>query len=191
VEHAKDWPKSVAKRVGQRVAYFRAQATDERGRKLTAQALADRCAGLGLPLGRPTIAKLEKGLRETITVGELHVLAKALNVSPADLVFPVGEAAEVEILPGEHMATWDAVLWSSGFAEQPGRPDEDYQGVIHLYQVHHVIMQEWRGRWAGPSAERMGVTGLRRVRKEIKDRGLLLPPLPPELAYIDNGEPDE
>jgi hypothetical protein len=191
VEHAKDWPKSVAKQIGARIAYFREQARDERGRKLTAQGLAARCTELGLPIGRPAIAKMERGLRDTITVTELHVLAKALNVSPADLMFPLGQAAEVEVLPGEHVDTWDAVLWFSGFAEKPGRPDEDDEGVVHLYQVHHVIMQEWRGRWAGPSAERMGVTGLRRVRAEIQRRGLLLPPLPPDLAYVDNGEPDE
>jgi transcriptional regulator with XRE-family HTH domain len=189
VEHAKDWPKSIAKLVGQRIAYFREQARDERGRKLTVQALANRCAELGLPLGRPTIAKLENGLRETITVGELHVLAKALGVSPADLVLPLGQAAEVEVLPGQHMDTWDAVLWFSGFADRPSLPPEDYAGVVQLYQLHHVILQEFRGgRWAGPSAERMGVTALRAVRPAMRERGLLLPELPPGLAYVDNGD---
>lgn len=189
MEHAKDWPKSVAKQAGERIAYFRERTRDERGRKLTAQALSDKCADLGLPIGRPAIAKLERGLRETITVGELYVLAKALSVSPADLVFPLGQAADVEVLPGEHMGTWDAVLWFSGFASSPGLADEDYEGVVHLYQVHHVILQDWRGgQWAGPSAERNGVIGLRHVRADMRRRGLLLPELPAGLAYVDSGE---
>jgi transcriptional regulator with XRE-family HTH domain len=205
VEHAKDWPASVAKRVGERVAFFRAQATDERGRKLTAQALADRCGELGLPLGRPTIAKLEKGLRETITVGEVQILAKALDVSPADLVFPIGQAAEVEVLPGQHVDTWDAVQWFSGFADRPGVPADDGAGLVHLYQLHHVILQEWpkpfqgwvddpgheayRNAWA--ASERMAVASLRTVRATMRERGLVLPTLPPHLAYVDNGEPGE
>jgi transcriptional regulator with XRE-family HTH domain len=192
VEHAKDWPKSVAKQVGQRVAYFRERSRDERGRKLTAQALADKCEELGVHLGRPTIAKLEKGLRETITVGELHALAKALSVSPADLVFPVGQAADVEVLPGQRMDTWDAVLWFSGFAAQPGGRAPNGEGVIHLYQSHHAILREgYAGKpfWAeGPAAEQVTAAALRAVRTAMRERGLLLPELPPELAYVDNGD---
>lgn len=197
MEHAKDWPKSVAKRVGERVAFFRARATDERGRKLTAQALADRCKDLGVPLARPTIAKLEKGLRETITVGELHVLAKALSVSPADLVFPLGEAAEVEVLPGQHTDTWDAVQWFSGLAPLPGLSADDGAGVVHLYQQHHAIVTDWefvQGLLQDPdsalhktaaSAQRTTVTGLRIVRAAMRDRGLILPELPSGLAFVD------
>jgi transcriptional regulator with XRE-family HTH domain len=192
VEHAKDWPKSVAKRVGKRVAYFRARATDERGHKLTAQALANRCTDLGLPLGRPTIAKLEKGLRETITVGELQVLAKALSVSPADLVFPLGQAADVEVLPGEYVGTWDAVQWFSG-SRMPHRPADGEASLIHLYQLHDVILQEWwpAEKAAGPGGKHLVADMLRTVRTDMRRRDLLLPDLPPSLAYIDNGEPDE
>jgi hypothetical protein len=203
VEHAKDWPKSVAKQVGARIAYFRERARDERGRRLTAQALADRCTALGLPVGRPAIAKMERGLRDTITVAELHVLAKALNVSPADLVFPLGQAAEVEVLPGEHTGTWDAVLWFSGLTMRPGRPGHDGSSVVHLYEQHYSIVLDWQflqGQLADPDSElrklaaanqRTTVTALRAVRAAMRDRDLLPPPLPPELAQVDNGEPGE
>lgn len=188
MEHAQDWPARVAAQVGERIAYFRASATDARGRKLTAQALADRCADLGLPLGRPTIAKLEKGLRQSITVAEVAVLAKALNVSPADLIFPLGKSATVEVLPGQHSGTWDAVQWFSGFAHQPGlTPTEDYEGVVHLYQVHQVIMDDWRTGKA-QEAERLATRWLQAVRTEMRRRDLLPPELPPELAYVDNGD---
>lgn len=191
MEHAKDWPKSVAKQIGARIAYFRELARDDRGRKLTAQALADRCTDLGLPIGRPAIAKMERGLRDTITVAELEIIARALNVSPADLMFPLGQAAEVEVLPGQHVDTWDAVLWWSGFAHQRSlTPTEDYAGIVHLYQVHQLILDDWRSPKA-QEAERVARRWLQAVRAEMKRRELMLPPLPPSLAYVDNGEPDE
>lgn len=192
MEHAKDWSKSVAKQVGHRVAYFRERARDERGRKLTVQALADRTRDLGLELKRPTIAKLENGLRESVSVAELSILAKALDVSPADLVFPIGQAADVEVLPDQHMDTWKAVLWFSGFAAQPGGKKQHGNGVVHLYQLHDALLREaWGGKpfWAeSPATERITAAALRPVRTTMRERGLLLPPLPPELAYIDNGQ---
>ncbi len=84
---------------------------------MTAQALAAACADLGLPIGRVVIANLERGHRETITVGELMVLAAALGVPPVTLVFPVGEAGEVEYLPGRTEDAWDAALWFAGDAK--------------------------------------------------------------------------
>jgi hypothetical protein len=204
VEHAKDWPKSVAKQVGARIAYFREGARDERGRKLTAQALADRCTELGLPIGRPAIAKMERGLRDTITVAELEVIARALKVSPADLMFPLGQAANVEVLPGEHMDTWDAVQWFSGLAPKPGRPPEGYEGVVHLYQLHHVILTNWltAPRMGYPprteqeqairdsqvAASEISEAALRSVRADMRKRGLLPPRLPESVTWIDNGQ---
>ena len=101
----------MAKQVGKRIAYFRERARDERGRKLTAKALADKCTELGLPIGRPAIAKMERGLRDTITVtGAGSDRARPERV-PADLMFPLGQRETVELMPGEHMDTWEAVLW--------------------------------------------------------------------------------
>lgn len=189
MERGNDWTVRVAKEVGKRVAYFRELATDDRGRPLSVQALSDRCGKLGLPLGRPAISKLENGLRQSITVDETIVLARALNVSPADLVFPLGQSSSYELLPGQHTGTWEAVLWFSGMAAEPGQPADDDAGVVHLYQLHAVILQEWRGgRAAGPSSERMAVAALRTVRAEMRKRALLLPELPSWLAWVDNGD---
>lgn len=84
---------------------------------MTAQALADRCTELGLPLDRAVIAKLEKGHRQTITVGEILVLAKALEVPPLLLIFPIGQRDLTEVLPGRTVGVWDAAKWFTG--EQP------------------------------------------------------------------------
>lgn len=97
---------------------------------MTAQALADRCAALGYPLDRTVIAKLEKGLRQTVTVADLLVLAKALEVPPLALVFPVGYEGEVEVLPGrmEHPIT--ALRWASGEGFLPEEGAEDRRAEL-------------------------------------------------------------
>ncbi|MFB6567362.1 helix-turn-helix domain-containing protein [Streptomyces noursei] len=109
-----DWNQRIARRVGQEVARARQYTTDENGRRMSAQALADRCAELGHPLDRSVIAKLERGIRQSVSVADLLVLAKALDLPPLALVFPVGYEEEVEVLPGrsEHPVT--GLRWASG-----------------------------------------------------------------------------
>ncbi len=100
--------------IGTRVAYYRKRATRPDGKKLTVQALADRCSALGLPLGRVTIAKLESGLRQGITPAEVLVLAAALDVAPTDLLLPIAGSATTEALPGLRVGTWEALQWFDG-----------------------------------------------------------------------------
>lgn len=109
-----EFAESIAARVGRRVEYFRTGGRSGGRGKLTVQGLADRCTDLGLQLDRSVIAKLEKGLRQTITIGEILVLARALDVPPVLLVFPIGHDAEVEVLPDQVVSTWDAAKWFAG-----------------------------------------------------------------------------
>jgi transcriptional regulator with XRE-family HTH domain len=198
VEQGTDWSAKVAAGVGERVAYFRALATDDHGRKLTAQGLADRCDRLGLPIGRPTIAKLEKGLRQTITVGEVQVLASALGVPPILLLFPLGHAEKVEVLPGRYVETLDAVTWFTGSGDA---------GDVELFKTHRTLVDHWPAGQKGPVPTAIFVEsmteaeqknwrdanivqrGLRQARAAMRARGLTPPGLPAELAWIDNGEP--
>ena len=100
--------------IGERVARFRKRAADVNGKQMTVQALADRCAELGLPLGRLTITKLERGNRQAVTPAEVMVLAVALEVPPVELIFPVGQSEYVEILPGRKVPALDGLRWFSG-----------------------------------------------------------------------------
>src|ERR1035438_6536333 len=100
--------------IGERVARFRKRAADANGKQMTVQALADRCAELGLPLGRLTITKLERGNRQAVTPAEVMVLALALEVPPVELIFPVGQSEDVEILPGRKVPPLDGLRWFSG-----------------------------------------------------------------------------
>jgi transcriptional regulator with XRE-family HTH domain len=128
VEQDRDWSAKIAAQVGRQIAHFRAKGFAQ-GKRMTAQGLADRCAELGLPLDRAVIAKLEKGLRQTITVGEVLVLAKALGVPPLLLVFPVGQQALTEALPGRAVPTWNAAKWFAG--DDP------------LFREHHEELGIW------------------------------------------------
>jgi hypothetical protein len=159
VEQDSDWSIRVTAIIGQRVAQFRERKA-ESGKKMTVQALADRCAALGLPIGRVTITKLERGLRQAITPGEVFVLAAALEVSPIDLLLPVGQEETVEILPGVRTAALDAVRWVVGdFSLRTdadgrlrldrdgnpilGRPDPGDESDASLVRRHSILLYNW------------------------------------------------
>ena len=125
MEHEEGWAIRLAADIGRSVAYHRSGEPGAQGRRMSAQALADRCAELGLPIGRVAITKLENGIREKVSVAELLVLAAALEVPPVLLIFPVGREKAVEVLPARPLDPWHATLWLSGDARlariRPGR----------------------------------------------------------------------
>ena len=76
--------------IGDRVRSLRRQ------RRWTAQRLADECARAGLPsLTRGTLAKIESGVRKSVTAEELVVLARSLGVAVPDLLESVPAADAV------------------------------------------------------------------------------------------------
>ena len=91
-----DWPTQVARRVAREVRRHRQM----RQPRMSVQNLADLTAELGMEIPRSVLANLEGGRRDTISVAEVLVLAAALNVSPLELIFPVGFDEQMEILPG-------------------------------------------------------------------------------------------
>lgn len=99
--------KSIAKEVRRR----------RQALKMSTQQLADACAAQGFPIKRTVLSNLESGYRETITVPELIVLAKALEVAPIQLVYPIDAEPEVEVLPGHSVPTERAMLWFTGWLD--------------------------------------------------------------------------
>lgn len=74
---------TVTRGIADRVRQLRA----ERG--WSARRLADECARAGLStLTRGTIAKIESGVRKSVTAEELTVLARVLGVTPTELTAP-------------------------------------------------------------------------------------------------------
>lgn len=120
MEQDDEWPARLAASVGRQLAYYRARTSGEgKGGRMSAQALSDRCAALGHPIHRSVIAKLEKGIRPTISLAELLVLARAIGVTPVQLLFPIGLEELTEVLPGLTIGTWAAAKWFTGEQQFP------------------------------------------------------------------------
>ena len=213
MEHDPDWSVRLTADIGKRVAWFRQRATDADGKRLTVQALADRCAELGLPLARLTITKLERGLRQAITPAEIMVLAAALDVSPVELIFPVGRQNRTEVLPGIEGRTQDAAQWFAGdlnlnreaLAEGQfavSQPDIGEESAPRLLAVHDKLVEDWQAavdaaraemdedkarEWAGRMVPAT-VHALRLYRFFMRQRGMVLPELPPGLSAAGEDE---
>lgn len=127
-------------------------------RGLSAQQLADACSKYGLSMKRSVIANLESGRRPTLSLVELIVLAKVLQVAPVELVLPLGYESEIEILPGEVVNTWDAAKWFMGeepftVRDEDGQPHvreddlREWNRSVHpvvLYRHHDELISAWR-----------------------------------------------
>ena len=87
------WQEYLARTVGREVLRQRHR------RRLSAPQLADRTAELGVPVSRSVLAALEAGKRDTVTTGEVLVLAASLGVAPSELICPVGFDEQIELLP--------------------------------------------------------------------------------------------
>lgn len=202
MEREEGWAIRLAADIGRSVAYHRSGEPGAQGRRMSAQALADRCAELGLPIGRVAITKLENGIREKVSIAELLVLAAALEVPPVLLIFPVGREKAVEVLPARPLDPWHATLWLSGDArlsEDPAGPDVVTASNISAVPLHREHDRLTAGL-AGYTREsllnasdddssgrllRLGVGALRDVRAFIRELGLTPPALPPGLAWVD------
>lgn len=182
------------------------------------QALASRTAELGLPIGRPTLTKLESGTRQGISPAELLVLAAALEVAPVDLLIPVGHQAGFEILPRHVVDPWLALQWFDG--ELRVARESTAQGALTLLRAmgvtdetdvalvrrHDYFAQQWGRQFArlenfGDDPERVEFgrrmvreiqatyeEGLGIIRAEMTRREMLLPELP---EGMDLGEQPE
>lgn len=114
-----EWPARLARTMAGEVRRFR------QVRGMSAQQLADRCAELGMPIARSVLANFESGRRPTLSVAELLVIAQALRVPPAALVFPVGYQARIEVLPGRKIDTFQATQWFGGEGLEHTHPEAE------------------------------------------------------------------
>jgi hypothetical protein len=92
---------------------------------------------LGLPIARAVIANMETGRRHTLTVPELLVLARALDLSPVALLFRLGSHPTAEPLPGRTAPAWDAVKWATGEAPFPGEAPSESVTPTAFYDTEY------------------------------------------------------
>jgi len=121
------WPDTLMASVAAEVRRYRKR------RGWSAQQLADACAGAGLDFKRSVIANLESGRRPTLSVPELLVLGRVLDVPPALLLFPVGTSAEVPVSDDSSPSPWSALQWFVGEHPFPATTDS---GV-------HTEVRDW------------------------------------------------
>jgi transcriptional regulator with XRE-family HTH domain len=128
-------------------------------RGLSAQDLTDRCAELGFTFPRPVLSNLENGRREAVSVAELIILARALDVSPLQLVTPAGRQDAIELFPGDERPVWDAARWFTGEidleelnGQLPGIPLPGWQGNVDpveplpAFRRHDALVAAWRAQ---------------------------------------------
>jgi transcriptional regulator with XRE-family HTH domain len=214
----RDWAKGWTAQVAANML-----AARKRQGNMSAQALSDRCAELGYPIPRSTIQNLEIGRKESISVQEAVVLAQALMVPPILLLYPLGRAEGVEVLPGVDVSAWEAVQWFIGDRRLPlqtaGAADDlPEEWPIHYFRRQDRLLGEWNSvrqelrsaraqlgglDWQTPTdrpdlaqqklsevefleqrlrsvEERLGFD-----RRTMRDLGVDLGDLPPELKHVD------
>ena len=111
--------------------------------KLTFAELSARLEEIGRPIPVLGLRRIEKGDRR-VDVDDLLAIARALDVPPALLVYPLGVAGTVEVLPGEMHATWDAVKWFGGRAAFPGDPRSVEWAPVPLHEDHDRLVDDWQ-----------------------------------------------
>lgn len=170
---------------------------------MSAQRLSEACGELGLSIPRSVLANLESGRRETVSVAELLVLAAALEVPPLQLLFPVGYAEEVEPLPGVKVTPYDAVLWGRGLQLLEGLDGDEGEFLdwIDAFEQHeHTVSELLNPDWTPTPGNAEELEQFKRYTERLKDdllreraalrtNGRTPPPLPPELASLDERGP--
>jgi transcriptional regulator with XRE-family HTH domain len=203
---AEEWKARLVQAIAQQVRKVRL----ERG--ISVQRLADICTDeYGVPMKRSVLANFEGGRRPALSLVELIVIARILEVPPVHLLFPVGLQETTEVLPDKVVDTWAALKWFTG--ESPQLPDdqpsdtvESAAAPVRLFRRHDQIVSDWQRsnrqlremlattgsrpdphlvQLASQSLHQLGES-LQEVREQMRRRGLTPPAgLIPELTYID------
>ncbi|MFF1499483.1 helix-turn-helix domain-containing protein [Streptomyces sp. NPDC058316] len=203
-----DWSPSFTARVAEQMRRARKAAG------LTVAEAAEACASLGLAVPKTTITNLETGRRSSIDLAEFLILAEVYQVPPVSLLFPLGTDASVAVLPGREVPTWEAVSWFTGETplDKPA-PEGSARDVLDTYRAHSeaVTTALASTRLAKERRRKASITldaarrdalletaasyeqlafddcrELREFRDTMRERGLVPPALPTDLAFVDN-----
>lgn len=151
------WAGSIALRVGRNI---------QRARKssgMSAQHLSDGCGATGYPIPRSTIANLESGRKETVSLQELMVIGHVLGIPPMALLYAPQDIAEtVEVVPGVRVMSVDAAeMFSYGEATSStyGDLNAKASSLRNLEQTASMLKDRIRNVLSGevvPEAARIG-----------------------------------
>jgi transcriptional regulator with XRE-family HTH domain len=171
-----------------------------KARGLSLATVAERMTTLGRPMTLNSVSKIELQKRG-VDLDDLVALARALDVPPLVLVFPIGDKPTVELLPGYEVRPWTAARWFTGEqplpVEAPGEAWVDRQlgedSPAALYRMNDELIRRWLranrsvqesidlGRGASEVALELrdnALDDISRHRREMRRLGLEPDPLP-------------
>ncbi|GAV38307.1 hypothetical protein Saa2_01186 [Streptomyces acidiscabies] len=160
-----------------------------------------------------SVKNLETGRKTTLSLTDFLVLADVLTVPPVLLLFPLTALPETEVLPGRTVAPWEALIWFTGEdrTTAPGSRTSA-QELLDLHRAHDDILIAARASTALATERRRAAETaldpallpglqqrarsfealayedrreLRAHRDRMRAQGLNPPPLPADLAHID------
>lgn len=173
-----DWPARLVRVIADEIRRRR------EARQMSAQQLADACGKIGLDISRSTLADLENGRRVTFTVAELLVIAAALEIPPLRLIIPL-DRESAELLPGQEINPWTAM---QQFTSEPRNPDDPFALLAEHDRLLGYDLLLYRQNDQNTRAQRPAVAAdIGRIRQRMRKQGLMPPPLPVRLEYLDNG----
>lgn len=124
--------------MGQAVGPVQAVATrvsELRKRKdLTAAEVGRRMTALGLKWDRFTVANLENGKRQSVSLTEWLALARVLDVSPLHLLVPL-EEVEFNVTPEESVPASRARAWLRGSEPLSGMDQRIFRSEVPLDEL--------------------------------------------------------
>lgn len=155
--------------------------------------LGERMAELGCEWSRTSVAKLEGGHRNSVSVQELLALAVVFDVAPVMLLADPRHGERVPIADGLDIDPWTALLWLMGFTTLTnGEPtyqladDLVYEGALLVDKIDALdtkvffgqnILDE-RARKATAEMHVRALAALAAAMSNILAAGASLPRLP-------------
>ncbi len=161
-------------------------------RGMSVSKLATECARLGMPkLNQSVITNIEVvGRRQDVGIGELLVLARALEVPPVLLFVPLDGRTDLQLTPDATMRGWQALFWVSG-EDEPNDPERrrmwrETIGPVHSTRAFFGYFKEaarWEARGDSASFE-ASLRELARVIDAMTSGGRTPPAVPSEWLDI-------
>lgn len=144
-EVAAQWTKDLSQQIADGINQARGNHSD--------QWISDRTKELGSPLSRTAISEYRRGIRKSMTVNDLFIIAAALGVPPVTLLFPGLPDKPSTLLPVTNNPTaLDALQWVTGerqtiprgvgnhTAAKEVEPPREYRRELdsqNSYDLHH------------------------------------------------------
>lgn len=108
-DEARAWASELAEAFGKAVQLYRKRLG------LSAVQLSHRCAEIGYPITRATLAKIEtNGRNSKMDLAEILTLSAALEVTPSELMFPRYPDGFTRVTPRTTMRSVTARCWLEG-----------------------------------------------------------------------------